>query len=76
MRNLVAYLIFLGILPFPSFAQHHQPHKTPDSSMVIAVEPQPFLAQAIRLSEALSFIGSSLSDTDVKKIEGFEKFKA
>ena len=75
MRNFLAYLILLGILPFSSIAQHHQPQKALDSSMVLAVEPQPFLAQAIRLSEALSFIGSSLSEAEVNRLKALRNVK-
>lgn len=36
------------------------------------VEPQPLLAQAMRLKEALSFLGSSLSKEDEKKLEALQ----
>ncbi len=39
-------------------AQHHSDHA--DSNLVTGVEPQPLLAQALRIAEALSFIGNAL----------------
>jgi hypothetical protein len=52
-------------------AQHtdHADHANHGSPMVTNVEPQPLLAQAIRLQEALSFLGSSLSAEDEKKLQ-------
>jgi hypothetical protein len=37
--------------------------------VITKVEPQPLLAQAIRLDEALSFLGSSLSSEDTKRLK-------
>lgn len=37
--------------------------------VISGVEPQPLLAQALRLKEALSFLGSSLSKEDEKRLE-------
>ncbi len=33
------------------------------------VEPQPFVAQVVRLSEALNFLGSSLRPDDLRRIQ-------
>jgi hypothetical protein len=40
--------------------------------VVTNVEPQPLLAQAIRLNEALSFLGSSLPAEDVKRLKALQ----
>src|SRR4051812_30621160 len=36
------------------------------------LEPQPLLAQAVRLREALSFLGSSLSEDDSRRLRALE----
>src|SRR5215203_267593 len=61
-------LIFLFVCAVSS-AQHKH-HQTSDSLQLInTIEPQPLLAQAIRLKEALAFLGSSLSKEDEKNLE-------
>src|SRR5947207_1771091 len=68
MRKTASLLtLFLLFTLFSAFAQHenHQSHP----SQVAGIEPQPLLAQAMRLKEALSFLGSSLSITDTKLLE-------
>ncbi|HZH63262.1 MAG TPA: CehA/McbA family metallohydrolase, partial [Flavisolibacter sp.] len=61
-------LISLAICVVAS-AQHAH-HPTASSLPIInGVEPQPLLAQAIRLKEAMSFLGSSLSKEDEKRLE-------
>lgn len=56
-------------------AQHHNQHHTDTSqaTIITEVEPQPLLAQAIRLDEALSFLGSSLSDADKKHLKDLQQ---
>jgi hypothetical protein len=67
-KTCLAFLV-LAILPALSSAQHeHHEHANPSNSIVEA-EPQPLLAHAIRLSEALSFLGSSLSKEDQQKLK-------
>lgn len=61
------YILFLGltlaVAQFNAAAQNpHEHHQ--DDSKVSSVEPQPLLAQAMRLKEALDFLGSSLSPQD------------
>src|SRR5882724_11272843 len=68
-KPLFLFLLASSFLPAVSSAQH--PHAEPTSlpvAQVAGVEPQPFLAQAIRLQEALSFLGSSLSPGDTKRL--------
>ncbi len=59
--------ILLLLLPTLSVAQHEH-HPAPAQTSIEGVEPQPLLAHAIRLSEALSFLGSSLRNEDDKKL--------
>ncbi|MBO9573222.1 MAG: CehA/McbA family metallohydrolase, partial [Chitinophagaceae bacterium] len=54
-----------------SFAQDHQ-HGS-DSHLVTITNPQPLMAQAIRLKEALSYLGSPLSPADEKALETLQK---
>lgn len=60
-------------LPATLFAQTtpQQPVNTP--VIVERVEPQPLLAQAIRLQEALTFLGSSLLKEDVKRLQALQQ---
>src|SRR5215213_9305914 len=50
-------------------AQHQHQQSAASLSMINNVEPQPLLAQAIRLKNALSFLGSSLSKENEKRLE-------
>src|SRR5687768_11951930 len=61
---LTACLLLSGILP----AQHstHEHHTSGK------VEAQPLLAQALRLQEALAFLGSALSAEDVKRLQALQ----
>lgn len=48
------------------------PSSSVQLNTIIEVESQPLLAQALRLSESLSFLGSSLSTDDEKKLSALE----
>ena len=64
-------LILLAVTFFPAvmlFAQHPTTHPPHEDNIISGIEPQPLLAQAIRLKEALSFLGSSLSKEDEKRL--------
>ncbi len=54
------------------FAQHEH---TSSSSLefVDNAEPQPLLAQALRLNDALSFLGSALSKEDIKRLKALQE---
>jgi len=57
----------------PASAQRSA-HQQPSSDNIIAgVEPQPLLAQAMHLKEALSFLGSSLSRADQEKLAALQQ---
>lgn len=55
-------LLFAVVIPVVGMSQHHD-HEVKD------VEVQPLLSQAMRLREALSFLGSSLSREDDNRLE-------
>ena len=71
-------LLFLFFLSYPALqAQHqheeHQHDAEPGhASLVENVEPQPLLAQALRVGEALSFIGSSLPASSIKQLNALK----
>ena len=67
-KNLVLFAIAL-FTPALMFAQHHHEHEAVPS---ISVDPQPLLAQALRLRDALSFLGSPLSPKEEKIISGLQ----
>jgi hypothetical protein len=55
------------------FAQHqHSDSSHAHKNDGVGVEPQPFLAQAIRLQEALSFLGSSLLVQDYQRLKALQ----
>lgn len=70
-KQLSLLLITASFLPV-LFAQHPSHHSSTVLNIVPDVEPQPLLAQAIRLKEALSFLGSSLTKEDEKRLTGLQ----
>ena len=65
MKKLFLWIILAGFLvPGTVYAQ-----SLPNVS---GVEPQPLLAQAIRLDEALSFLGSALSAEDAARLRALQ----
>jgi hypothetical protein len=58
------------LLPMACSAQHEGHHGNQHVSS--SVEPQPLLAQALRLKEALIFLGSSLSAEDGKRLDALK----
>ena len=69
-KILFVFAIALNLHP-ALFAQHEQ-HHAPQKQDMINVEPQPLLAQAIRLKDALSFLGSSLTTEDEKQLAALQ----
>src|SRR6478736_6988058 len=66
MRKL---LVIVAIVSnFSACAQHEEHHAQANQNLMTAVEPQPLLAQAVRLKDALSFLGSSLTKEDEKQL--------
>src|SRR5215208_312021 len=72
LKQIFIYLfIVLGI---STYAQHvHTDSSAAHNMSTIETEPQPLLAQAIRLQEALFFLGSSLSVQDEKRLRGLQQ---
>ena len=71
MQLFLSLFICLN-LPILLFGQHED-HPSSVHSIAGSVEPQPLLAQAIRLKEALSFLGSSLSPEDEKRLMDLQR---
>jgi hypothetical protein len=67
-NNNIILLITALVLPLLVVAQDHSAHDQHSVAGAI-IEPQPLLAQAIRLQEALTFLGSSLSSADEKRLK-------
>lgn len=66
------FLILVSCFHFPVLAQHHHVEDSHLSDGDTQVESQPLLSQAIRIHQALSFLGSSLSVEDIKKLEALQ----
>lgn len=61
--------LFAIYLSSVSCGQHPAKQSASVLSVIPNVEPQPLLAQAIRLNDALSFLGSALSKEDGKRLK-------
>lgn len=70
--HLIYPLLAVLSLTLTSTAQHPNHDVTAQANVSPAIEPQPLLAQAIRLRDALSFLGSSLSTEDEKRLTGLQ----
>lgn len=73
MKQILS-LLSLTLFTLNSLAQHehHQKHKQAGLPIVERVEAQPLLAQANRIAEALSFIGSALPDEVKDSLEALQ----
>jgi hypothetical protein len=67
---LFMVLLFAASASVAQEHDHHQQHAAQKN-----IEPQPLLAQAIRLKDALSFLGSALSSADEQKLVSLQKQK-
>jgi len=69
VRPILHILLCLALVIFtgPTAALRAQGH-----DLISDVEPQPLLAQALRLDEALSFLGSALSKEDRKRLQALQ----
>lgn len=52
------FLFLLAIVSLPIVAQHEHHHAQTNVPIISNVEPQPFVAQALRIDEAMAFIGN------------------
>jgi hypothetical protein len=66
MKKTFTRILVILFTPLLLLAQQHD-HAAP--AVTVNVEPQPLLAQAVRLQEALSFSGNSLSTTDAQRLK-------
>jgi hypothetical protein len=64
----ISLCLALALLACRSPAQ-----KAPVADIISDVEPQPLLAQALRLNEALSFLGSALSKEDARRLQDLQQ---
>ena len=68
MNNNRVLFLSICLLLFGTLQAQHEGHGA-DQKTVSGLEPQPLLAQATRLKEALSYLGSSLSVQDEKRLD-------
>ncbi|MEO6287302.1 MAG: CehA/McbA family metallohydrolase [Dyadobacter sp.] len=67
MKKTFTRILVILFAPLLLLAQQHDHQPAP--SAIVQVEPQPLLAQAMRLQEALSFSGNSLSNADAQRLK-------
>lgn len=63
---ILTIALFLFVAPLS--AQHHENHASATGNSIGNIDPQPLLAGAGQLKEALSFLGSSLTKEDEDKL--------
>ncbi|MEO6188727.1 MAG: CehA/McbA family metallohydrolase [Ginsengibacter sp.] len=66
------FLLCALYVHFPVSAQHQHAEDSHLAESDAQVESQPLLSQATRIQQALSFLGSSLSVQDIKKLEALQ----
>ena len=70
-NNKLLFLLLAAtslLSPAVLLSQHPATHSHPVQKKVVEADVQPLLAQAMRLREALTFLGSSLSKEDEKRL--------
>lgn len=79
VRHTISLIVGM-MLPIGLLAQHHADHATAIRPAIAATLPvvtnvaaQPLLAQAVRLQEALAFLGSSLSAEDAAQLTALQQ---
>lgn len=76
MKSLQCFILLIFIFFTPLFVNaQHENHSHGGNNKPVNVEPQPLLANALRISEALNFAGSALADADIKKLKQLQKQK-
>ncbi len=68
MKNFLATLTFVILFLHVTLAQHVPIASSEALPLIENVEAQPLLAQSVRLEEALTFLGSSLSKEDADRL--------
>src|SRR3954470_23286117 len=73
MKKTYFLFILAGLfLPIILFGQKTSNTSTSTLEIIPGVEPQPLLAQTIRLNDALSFLGSALSREDAQRLKALQ----
>ena len=73
MRRVIFCILCIGLmLSQPVLSQHEHHGEPPVLSVVQNVEVQPLLAQALRLDEALRFLGSALTGEDSARLQALK----
>jgi hypothetical protein len=72
LKHHVLFLFFILSVPYFSRAQHPAGNPSDQLPLIERVEPQPLLAQAMRLNEALTFLGSALSPPTLKQLNAVQ----
>ncbi|HVG15106.1 MAG TPA: CehA/McbA family metallohydrolase, partial [Chitinophagaceae bacterium] len=67
-KLLLFFIIASSVVCTSSNAQHAHSQAKDSLKLISGIEPQPLLAQAIRLKDALSFLGSALSKEDEMRL--------
>lgn len=67
-RKIITSFVLFSMLFVVAVSQHPTNHSAAAHQTVTGMDAQPLLAQAIRLKEALSFLGSSLAPADEKRL--------
>lgn len=76
MKNVRQYLFLVCLIACCLFSNaQHTDHSNHAQKKPINIEPQPLLAHALRVSDALAFAGSALSDSDQKRLRQLQKQK-
>src|SRR5688500_12028489 len=76
--NLRYYYLLVIFLPVLACGQHdHEKSKNTNTAWAIIenVEPQPLISQALRIDQALQFLGSSLNKEDRERLMELKKKK-
>jgi hypothetical protein len=71
-KTLLIILFAVANSLLPLLAQHPTHHSPETQAITTGVEPQPLLAQAVRLKEALSFLGSSFTKEEEKRLTALQ----
>jgi hypothetical protein len=67
-KKLLIFILSGLCLPVSLYSQHTNTNSAP-LKIISNVEPQPLLSQAMRLKDALSFLGSALSADDINRLK-------
>lgn len=73
MKRTILSGLFIAFAFAIASAQHE--HHLPTAASTTGVEPQPLLAQALRIKEALSYLGSALPESEEAELESLKAKK-